>query len=267
MNSNATRHISDEISNLYFDIKSKIKDSNDSIQSDEREKFKSLNLKTIINYLKESIEILIEKTWEDSQQKLKNELSKKSKTVEEEFLEQNDYEKIICKLESEIRNHIKIQYQMKLHSESMEFKLQDLESVLADYEDLQKKVEMYESKMMVDDYSSQTDKKENEILILKSENSNLKNIIKNLEQKLINAQNDDTRIDELKKQHEYEQSKNNEIIESLSNKVRAYAKMLKTSNLENSLPSHRIQRNILIRRNDSCEMFTVSIYLSLARSN
>ena len=224
----------DQILDLYYDIKSKTTNDQNLFVKDEREKMRDMNLKTILNYIKETINILVQLKCEESLNRFNSEIKSKFTANEADLIEQQDeYEKIICKLESEIRNHIKIQYQMKLHNESIEFKVQDLECVLVDYEELQKKFEDYENKVIANDYSHATDKKENEILILKSENSNLKNIVSNLELKIKNSNiNNEGKLEEIKKQYEKELNKNLEIIEKLNKKIRVYAKMLKNYSMD-----------------------------------
>ena len=52
-----------------------------------------------------------------------------------------EYEKIIQKLEAEVRNHISVQQQMKLYIESYQSKVEELEPIEEQAKDLQKKVD------------------------------------------------------------------------------------------------------------------------------
>ncbi len=40
-----------------------------------------------------------------------------------------DYEKMVQKLEEEVRNHIRVEQQLKLHIESLQFKMEEIENV------------------------------------------------------------------------------------------------------------------------------------------
>lgn len=71
----------------------------------EREKLKEVNINTIMKYIKESIEILINFKIEEAIKLYEKELKKKLKMSN---ITQDDYEKVIRKLESDIRNHIQV---------------------------------------------------------------------------------------------------------------------------------------------------------------
>ena len=78
----------------------------------------------IINYIKTSLLIIINI-------KLNEELEKrKDKNMKKKILEENaaeDYETLLRKEEAEIRQHISIEHQFKLHSEYWEQRITELE--------------------------------------------------------------------------------------------------------------------------------------------
>ena len=90
----------------------------------DRKNLEKLPILEIINYIKTSLYIII-------QIKLKEELEKnKDKNSMKKILEENiaeDYETLLRKEEAEIRQHISIEHQFKLHSENLEKKIMELE--------------------------------------------------------------------------------------------------------------------------------------------
>lgn len=107
-------------------------------QTLEKEKLtKSSSLK-LIDYIKSSIEILVNIKVEEQIELNKIKFSQENNilsTNEEENT--NEYEKLLRQLESEIRNHIKvknlslnqIEHQMRLHDESLQDKIDELEKI------------------------------------------------------------------------------------------------------------------------------------------
>lgn len=75
--------------------------------SDEREKLRKTNSLTIIDYIKNSIDILIDLKVEEKLEAIK----KLNLSGEEE--KQNEYETLLRKLESDIRLHIKVLNELK----------------------------------------------------------------------------------------------------------------------------------------------------------
>ena len=97
--------------------------SEENLESD-RKNLEKLPILEIINYIKTSLYIII-------QIKLKEELEKnKDKSSKIKIWEENaaeDYESLLRKEEAEIRQHICIEHQFKLHSENLEQKIMELE--------------------------------------------------------------------------------------------------------------------------------------------
>ena len=91
----------------------------------ERKNLEKLPILEIINYIKISLYIII-------QIKVREELEKnKDNSHKKIILEENaaeDYETLLRKEEAEIRQHICVEHQFKLHSENLEQKLMELEN-------------------------------------------------------------------------------------------------------------------------------------------
>ena len=94
------------------------------ILKQDKENLKKLPTLDIINYIKTSLLIIINI-------KLNEELEKrKDKNMKKKILEENaaeDYETLLRKEEAEIRQHISIEHQFKLHSEYLEQRITELE--------------------------------------------------------------------------------------------------------------------------------------------
>jgi hypothetical protein len=215
------KEIENELINLYFEIKMKTLGQNLNFE-EEKENLGEVNLTKVIHYIKESIDILtnmkIEENLKLKENEFNNQIIKciqcgnKVDTMEE-------YEKIIRKLEGDIRNHIKLEYQMKLHNEYLEGKIENSDGTDDKGNEinlLRKKLEKYEKKIKIDDFSERSDKKENEILILRAENANLKSTIKNLEIQILGFED---KINVIKKQNEKEIFTYQQKIEKLSKKI------------------------------------------------
>jgi hypothetical protein len=187
--------IKSQLINLYVNIRSQILKYNNSTSNTsssneqfkkELEKLKESNIERILSYLKESIDFLISKNLNincnsksESNSNLTNLNEQTKETIEKES--QSKYEKCLRKLEHDIRNHIKIEYELKLQNEFLQSKIDQLENILK-----VKKIFRDGEINFTDDsinyqYSPTTDRKENEILILRAENTNLKSTIEKLE--------------------------------------------------------------------------------------
>ena len=107
-------------------------------------------------------------------------------------------ESYIRKLESDIKYYIKTYFHYKIKINSLEEKINDYIEMEEEFEELKTKVKYDDGKFL------ENDRKDNEIMILKMENSNLKNDIIKLEQKNKiyekNFQKNKDTIDKLKKE-------------------------------------------------------------------
>lgn len=113
--------------------KGQSKNSIDSDRVDEElSKLKDVETITLLEYLKSSIEILITLKLEEKETKVELLLKERIKELANDgqvdlSKSSIEYEKIIQKLEAEVRNHISVQQQMKLYIESYQTKIEELE--------------------------------------------------------------------------------------------------------------------------------------------
>jgi len=68
------------------------------------------------------------KSDEVDQSKNKNQESLSQKSVNSSVEPPKDYEKMVQNLESEVRNHIRVEQQLKLHIETLQFKMEEMEN-------------------------------------------------------------------------------------------------------------------------------------------
>jgi hypothetical protein len=156
---------------LYIEIKEEIIGKKIEIESNNYEELIiRTEIPTIINYIKESIPILIKRKLEEEKKKIKNE--KKINFKENDFF---IYENQIKKLENDLRNYIKQILIYKIQKDSFEKTLRNYMEMEIEFEELKEKLKYDGGEFL------NNDRKENEIEILRRENSNLKNEIIKLE--------------------------------------------------------------------------------------
>ena len=179
--------------NLFYEIKSEILGSKIEIEEDEyQENIKKITIPKLITYIHDSIQILISSKIETSknQQKLEDEkfyLKNKKFSNSGEFSisisEKEKYENIIKKLEEKERFLTKIIFQNKLHKEAMENKLNEYMDMEDEFEEMKIKLKYEDGRFL------NNDRKDNEIIIIRSENSKLKHTIDKLEKENNKLQN------------------------------------------------------------------------------
>ena len=165
-------NIQSQLYDLYIDIKT-------FLVSSEKEKQNNENLKeissttepyTLIKYLKNCINILIEE-------------KKINKGINYDNLNQDNnninrqLETYIKKLENDLKYSIKKQFMFKIQKDSLEMKIRGYMEIEEEYEELKEKVKYEGGKFL------NNDRKDNEIIILRRENSNLKKEINKIEEK------------------------------------------------------------------------------------
>ena len=165
-------NIQSQLYDLYIDIKT-------FLVSSEKEKQNNENLKeissttepyTLIKYLKNCINILIEE-------------KKINKGINYDNLSQDNnnnnrqLETYIKKLENDLKYSIKKQFMFKIQKDSLEMKIRGYMEIEEEYEELKEKVKYEGGKFL------NNDRKDNEIIILRRENSNLKKEINKIEEK------------------------------------------------------------------------------------
>ena len=139
------------------------------------------------------------------------------------------YENIIKKLESSERNLYKIIFQDKLRSDAMESKIGEYMEMENEFEEMKAKLK-YEGGRFLNN-----DRKDNEIIIIRTENTNLKNIIKKLEEK-IQKNNElqlskDRLINDLKEKIKSLEKNKIEIKNNINNSVREQLNLINGINI------------------------------------
>lgn len=191
--------IEQELINIYTNLR-EILTTNDLLKKFiipkniyDKNNFKKINIEFIINHIKEIIKIIMIDL----------------KTLKEE---KNQIENYIIKLENDKRKNIKEIFEKKNENEVYVHKMRKYLDINEQYEKLKIKVKFKKGKFLNDD------KKENEIFILRQENSNLKKEINKLENKI--------------KQYKTNKIINNNIIINSydkKSKEKSYHKILNTS--------------------------------------
>jgi hypothetical protein len=95
------------------------------ILEQEKENLKNLPLLDIIKYIKVSLNVIIQIRAKEEVEKYKAENEKGNKKANENIAE--DYETLLRKEEAEIRQHISIEHQFKIHFENLAEKISELE--------------------------------------------------------------------------------------------------------------------------------------------
>ena len=205
--------------NLYYEIKSEILGSKIEIDEDEyQENINKISIPKLITYIHDSIQILITSKIEltKTQQRIEDEkfFSKNNKILNLEqnpisISEKKGYENIIRKLEEKERYLTKIQFQDKLQKEAMENKINEYMDMEDEFEEMKTKLKYEDGRFL------SNDRKDNEIIIIRSENSKLKNTVDELENeinKLKNTISEKTKkIDSLKEEIEKLNNRNSEM--------------------------------------------------------
>ena len=198
--------------NLFYEIKSEILNTKLEIEEDEyQENINTTTIPQLVNYIHDSIQILLKKKIEDSKEEQKEidkkyYLEKNSKKGENQnkiniedtnFLE---YESIIKNLESKQRILTKNVFQQKLQIDAMENKIEECMEMEDEFEEMKTKLKYEDGRFL------NNDRKDNEILIIRGENSILKNEINKLEEKVKSLEEEvnkkELKIEEINKELE-----------------------------------------------------------------
>ena len=153
----------------------------------------------------------------------------------------NLYEQLIQKTEMQLRFHIKNEYMLKLQKDALEHKIKNLLIRDEEYE----KLKQLTNVIVENGHFILNDRKENEIIILKAENSNLKKAINKFEK-------------EIEKKNRREKELKNEIqiiIETYDKKLNELKKNLtptkKTKHSNSSININDISSNIKLNQNNT----------------
>ena len=218
-NKNSEHKNKELLYNLFYEIKSEILGSKIEIEEEEyQENIKKISIPKLITYIHDSIQILISSKIELSknQQKLEDEkmFQKNNKLSKSEHSsiqksERQNYENIIKKLEEKERFLSKIRFQDKLQKEAMENKINEYMDMEDEFEEMKTKLKYEDGRFL------NNDRKDNEIIIIRSENSKLKNTIDELEKENLKLQNliteQNKKINSLKEEIDKLNKHNNQI--------------------------------------------------------
>ena len=203
--------------NLFYEIKSEILNTKLEIEEDEyQENINSTTIPQLVNYIHDSIQILLKKKIEDSKEEQK-ELDKKfylntnlidgenAKIKNRGYTNFSEYESIIKHLESKQRILTKNVFQQKLQIDAMENKIEEYMEMEDEFEEMKTKLKYEDGRFL------NNDRKDNEILIIRGENSILKNEINKLEEKVKSLEEEvnkkEKKIEEINKELENIKSK------------------------------------------------------------
>jgi len=189
-------NIKEELYILFLEIKGEL--NNRCIEIDKSqfdEKVSNFKAKTLINYLKEIVYILLNNKFQTNSKENNNKENAINIVSNNNIIElQNE----IIKYQADIRNLIQKQFQYKIQKDAMETKLNSYKEMEKEYDNLKEKVKYEEGRFL------NNERKDNEILILREENSNLKKEILKKEKNSKNyeslIENEKLRIKELKEQ-------------------------------------------------------------------
>ena len=166
---------------LFYEIKSEILGTKIEIDEDEyQDNIKSITIPKLVKYIHDSIQILIKKKIEESKLEQKEEDKKNLSKINKKILIQNDeeiinYENILKKMENKERYLTKLIFQNKLQKDAMENKISDYMEMEEEFEEMKAKLKYEDGRFL------NNDRKDNEIIIIRGENTNLKKTINNLE--------------------------------------------------------------------------------------
>ena len=189
-------NIKEELYILFLEIKGEL--NNRCIEIDKSqfdEKVSNFKTKTLINYLKEIVYILLNNKFQKNPKENNTKENANNIVYNNNIIElQNE----IIKYQADIRNLIQKQFQYKIQKDAMETKLNSYKEMEKEYDNLKEKVKYEEGRFL------NNERKDNEILILREENSNLKKEILKKEKNSKNyeslIENEKLRIKELKEQ-------------------------------------------------------------------
>ena len=156
--------IKEKLYTLFYELTSEIKEAKIEIdEEDYEENIRTTSVFQIIEYIYESIQILLKKYKKED-----------IKSFIPNNIEINQYENMLRKYENNHRGLIKKQFQYKLQNETLEYKLEEYMEMEDEFEEMKTKFKYEDGKFL------ENDRKDNEIIIIRQKNTNLKQIITKL---------------------------------------------------------------------------------------
>ena len=201
---------------LFYEIKSEIFGTKIEIDEEEyQQNIKAIDIPKLVKYIHDSILILVQKKIEDTingQKEMNffiNNNKNDSKLISNDNNYQSQYESILKKLEVKERYLTKLNFQNKLQKDAMEHKI-------SEYMDMEEEFEAMKAKLKYEDGRFlNNDRKENEVIIIRGENSNLKKTINNLESQISNLNKEISEKNQLISKSESDIKKLKEQLEEL----------------------------------------------------
>ena len=189
-NDNLMNNIKSDLYEICINIKNSLNKSDlDKLINGTNEDINNTSgVPILINYLKSHINFILK-------EKMSSEIINNSFNGMENTEIIRQLESYIRKLESDIKFYIKRHYENKIFRDSLEMKLKAYIQLEEDYEELKQKVRYDDGKFL------ENDRKENEIIILRRENSNLKREITKINKKMENFKELENKYSELEKVH------------------------------------------------------------------
>ena len=173
--SEGNNKIKEELFSLYKGIKDDIPNDKLPINKKNIQNISTLDSITLITYIKESIPLLINQKISEAKTQNNNEFSIELEDNSNLKKEYYQLENQLKKAESDTRYYLKSYLKCEIQKKVLEMKLNAYMCLEEEYEDLKEKVK-YEGGKFLDN-----ERKDNEIFILRAENSSLKKEIVKLE--------------------------------------------------------------------------------------
>ena len=167
----STFETKEDLYSLFYELLSEVKGQKIELDEEEyEENVRSTPINQITKYIRETIRMLLKKFAKEQQ----------STPIEVTENDISQYESLLRAREHNERKLIKNIFQYKLHREALESRIEDYMEMEDEYEEMKTKLKYEDGKFL------DNDKKDNEILIIRSENTNLKKIIADNEKKIKN---------------------------------------------------------------------------------
>ena len=161
----------EDLYSLFYELLSEVKGQKIELDEEEyEENVRSTPINQITKYIRETIRMLLKK-YSKEQQSNHIELTKN---------DISQYESLLRAREQNERKFIKSIFQYKLHREALESRIEDYMEMEEEYEEMKIKLKYEDGKFL------DNDRKDNEIVIIRSENTNLKKIIADNEKNIKN---------------------------------------------------------------------------------
>lgn len=155
---------------LFYELTSEIKGKKIKIDEDVyQENIRITTIPQLVSYIRNTIQLLIKKKIQET----KSTVYPKPTEVTDD--ERSQYESSLWKLEAYQRSQIKHHFEQKLKNEAIDNRMNELIEIEEEFEDMKTKLKFDEGKFL------DNDRKDNEILIIRAENTNLKKTIGQLE--------------------------------------------------------------------------------------